>query len=186
MLSLLSPPQISIRDPPPFHTDPGHRPHAAALAGWEGSRGGGSCDQDAWLCPLHSAAGTAGRGSSVLQWAHKLPWAPPLQPQSPSPARYTPTLPVPLTCDGLIETSLVPRAFLFLFFSLLLLLSSLAASPAALHLGQALLQGFLELGQGQLGLLTSQELQAAVIGRLGGGGKSGETLGSGVLKKAGR
>lgn len=51
----------------PSQADPEHRPHAVPSAGWEGSQGQGSCDQDGWLHLPHSAAGTAEPGSSVLQ-----------------------------------------------------------------------------------------------------------------------
>lgn len=49
---------------------------------------------------------------------------------------------IPITCNGLIEAPLAPGPFLLLFLPLLLL-GPLTASPAALHLGQALLQGLL-------------------------------------------
>lgn len=67
----------------PCPTDPEHGPRTAASAGWEGSLGQASCDQDVWPCPPHSAAGTAGPLSSALQGTHVRrsacvapPWAP--------------------------------------------------------------------------------------------------------------
>lgn len=74
-----------------------------------------------------------------------------------------------LTCDGLVQASGAPGP-LRLLFRLLLLLRPLAASPAALHLGQALLQGLLQPGQCQCCFLVPQQLQAGVIGCLLGRG----------------
>lgn len=118
----------------PSQADPEHRPHAAVSAGRGRSPGQGSCGQVGWLCLPHSAAGTSEPISSVLQrtqvslrlcaflLSHRT-W-----------------LGSSLTCNGFIQA---PLAALLLFFSLLVLLRSLTECPAALHVGQAPLEGLL-------------------------------------------